>query len=427
MKNIKNISNIIAIILIVTPLIIMPTSIFADYFYLPKISFIYMMIVIISAIHLMSPEKKRIELDSATKLLLIYLGLVILATIFSIDPLKSIMGANRREEGLITIISYGFLFLFAKTYYQFRPWHLKGIIVTSFLVAIYAFIQYFGYDFIPRDMFRRGHNWDTWVFSTIGNPNFLGSYLLLHISIFIYLFLEKKKMIFFWMATLLQATIVITLTRGVWLGFMVLLIIYLIYSIKNKKSIIEYVLMIALFGIITFSLNYSSDGEYTERFASIKYETEEVSIKNDNYQRSGSSRIYVWLKTSEMILERPLLGHGLETMDPMFMIRYKDDMRETIGGVVRFDRAHNEYLHIAFSSGIPALIFYLSFLGACLISGIKKGKENKYYYAIAFAIISYLVAALFNISVVSVAYIFWIYLGILMNKESFKKCKIDND
>ncbi len=417
MTNIKNISNIIAIILIVTPLIIFPTSEFADYFYHPKISFVYMMITIMSAVHFMSPERKKIKLDLATKLLLGYLGLVILATIFSIDPLKSIVGASRREEGLITIVSYCLLFVFAKTYYQFKPWHLKGIMITSFLVATYAFVQYYDYDFIPRDMFRRGANWDVWVFSTIGNPNFLGSYLLLHISIFIYLFLEKKKIIFFWLAALLQATIIITLTRGVWIGFIVMLIIYFIYLIKNKKSIIEYLLMLIIFTIIAFFLNYGSGGKYGTRFATIKNDTEEVLMRNEHYERSGSSRIYAWRKTSEMILERPLLGHGLETLDPMFTIRYRDDMRETIGGVVRFDRAHNEYLYIAFCSGIPALLIYLAFLGTCLINGIKKAKEKNYYYPIVFALISYLLAAFFNISVVSVAYIFWIYLGLLLNED----------
>ena len=179
--------------------------------------------------------------------------------------------------------------------------------------------------------------------------------------------------------------------------------------------------MIILFGTITFSLNYESGGQYTTRLATIKDDAAEVIMKKEHYQRSGSRRIYAWQKTSEMILERPLLGHGLETMDPMFLLRYRDDMRETIGSVVRFDRAHNEYLHIAFCSGIPALFVYLLFLGTCLINGIRKGRENNYYYPIVFALISYLFAAFFNISVVSVAYIFWIYLGFLMNKAVFKK------
>ena len=77
------------------------------------------------------------------------------------------------------------------------------------------------------------------------------------------------------------------------------------------------------------------------------------------------------------------------------------------------DRAHNEYLHIAAVTGIPALICYLLMLFLITINNIKFIFKDKIQTALLFGVLGYLIQAFFNISVVSVAPIFWILLGLL--------------
>jgi putative inorganic carbon (HCO3(-)) transporter len=80
-----------------------------------------------------------------------------------------------------------------------------------------------------------------------------------------------------------------------------------------------------------------------------------------------------------------------------------------------FDKAHNEYLQIAYASGIPALLVYLSLVFTVIKTSFKNLNNNPLMIPLLCGVIGYLVQAFFNISVVSVAYIYWIFLGALMH------------
>jgi len=58
---------------------------------------------------------------------------------------------------------------------------------------------------------------------------------------------------------------------------------------------------------------------------------------------------------------------------------------------------------------------YLSFLFAIIRVNVRKLFDNEVQLALFIAIIGYLIQAFFNISVVSVAYVFWIFLGLSVN------------
>lgn len=81
------------------------------------------------------------------------------------------------------------------------------------------------------------------------------------------------------------------------------------------------------------------------------------------------------------------------------------------------DKAHNEYLQIAVTLGIPALIAYLIFLGMIIIPNLKYIFKQKYIFILLSIIGSYLVQAFFNISTIGIAPIFWLTLGIIDNRN----------
>jgi putative inorganic carbon (HCO3(-)) transporter len=142
--------------------------------------------------------------------------------------------------------------------------------------------------------------------------------------------------------------------------------------------------------------------------------------REEGYEKAGANRVYIWLRTIDLIKESPWVGYGLENLESVFVEKYSEEMMEIYGKIYLVDRAHNEYLHIAVSSGIPALIAYLIFIVLCLKKGYELTKRDIRYLPYFTAISAYLVQAFFNISVVSVAYIFWIFLGVITNENVFE-------
>ncbi len=62
--------------------------------------------------------------------------------------------------------------------------------------------------------------------------------------------------------------------------------------------------------------------------------------------RSASFRVDVWRQTSALVVEKPLLGHGLGSYSYLG-VRYKDDAWDE-----RSSNAHNAWLHIACETGV---------------------------------------------------------------------------
>ena len=96
-----------------------------------------------------------------------------------------------------------------------------------------------------------------------------------------------------------------------------------------------------------------------------------------------------------------------------------------LNGVI-IDKAHNEYLQIAVTTGILSLIAYLVFIWFVCTSLLKKyiknvkkkrrlDNDNIMIIAVAASLVSYLVQAFGNISIIGVAPLFWGMLAIGAN------------
>jgi putative inorganic carbon (HCO3(-)) transporter len=81
------------------------------------------------------------------------------------------------------------------------------------------------------------------------------------------------------------------------------------------------------------------------------------------------------------------------------------------------DKAHNDFLHIAAVSGTPALLFYIFFIFSLLVKQRKNIFNCSVQSTIALTVFAYLIQSLFNISVIAVAPLFWVLLGLLANKN----------
>lgn len=139
-------------------------------------------------------------------------------------------------------------------------------------------------------------------------------------------------------------------------------------------------------------------------------------------ERLGSARGYIWSRSLPLLKDTLLVGNGPDTYTLNFP---QDDYLgkwaayDTTNMIV--DKPHNLYLQIALNQGVVALIGFLTLVGTYLVQSIKLYALKKGYSqfdimgsAIFLGIVGYLGAGLFNDSVVSVAPIFWILLGVGM-------------
>jgi O-antigen ligase len=148
---------------------------------------------------------------------------------------------------------------------------------------------------------------------------------------------------------------------------------------------------------------------------------EEVeSLGFEGKEMLASKRGYIWSRTLPLIKEKPILGYGPDTFAIFF------PQHDVVGKFKYFNRSkiivdkpHNLYLQIGFNTGLISLAAVLILFGSYFLRNLKlylTCKFDNYYTEIGLAFLAaftaYAVAGFFNDSVVSVAPVFWIILGL---------------
>lgn len=135
----------------------------------------------------------------------------------------------------------------------------------------------------------------------------------------------------------------------------------------------------------------------------------------------GSSRGYIWSRTIPMLSDCLITGYGPDTF--AYVFPQNDALAKYYayaeGFNITVDKPHNLYLQIFVSNGLIALIAFLAicifYLVDCFrLYALKKEYRIEQIYGISvmLAVVGYLAAGIFNDSVVSVAPVFWILLGV---------------
>jgi hypothetical protein len=151
-------------------------------------------------------------------------------------------------------------------------------------------------------------------------------------------------------------------------------------------------------------------------------------------EKLGSSRGYVWSRSIPLLKDNIILGGGPDT----FALRFPQN--DLIGKYyaldtpnITVDKAHNLYLQMALNYGIVALVAFLAIIIIYIVDSFKLYSFKEYYEKTqilgavnSLGVIGYLFAGMFNDSVVSVAPIFWIILGVgvslnYMNRKTLAK------
>ncbi len=417
----QRIRQVVAAAVFIIPLVYFPFNPNCDYFYNPKV---YALTFIVS-IYVFILFKNRnsldnlIQIDRINKALFAYFCLITISLFFAQDIFLALQGGLGREEGYSTMIMYMLLFLAARKVKIHEEGLFNGILISACIVSVYGILQYYGFDPIPRDFLRA--SWQR-SFSTMGNPNFLGSYLVLILPIAMHLFVIRKKALAGFAFGIVLLCLLSTFTRGTWLGGIVSIctypIILFLYRDKYPGTLRRVVVIMVISGIIVLGFNFQTGNLVFSRFASISNNAVDVFTSSELAEKAGANRIFIWKRVIELITMKPWFGFGIENLAIPFGKMYSADMTRVFGYTMMVDKAHNEYLNIAVSSGIPSLFAYVTFIILIIKKGITRLHNEHSTVPLLSAILGYLVQAFFNISVVSVAYMFWVFLGLLAGDGS---------
>lgn len=117
-----------------------------------------------------------------------------------------------------------------------------------------------------------------------------------------------------------------------------------------------------------------------------------------------------WSDSIDIIKRYPLLGAGCDCLGYALGLLGKESNYT--------DKSYNEYLYIAATRGIPALLVYLTLI----VFSVKRmcGKLKQFFAdstkwfrpALFIAVTAYLIQAFFNASTITVAPFFWLLLGL---------------
>ncbi|MCX7774006.1 MAG: O-antigen ligase family protein [Clostridia bacterium] len=137
-------------------------------------------------------------------------------------------------------------------------------------------------------------------------------------------------------------------------------------------------------------------------------------------ERLGSARGYIWSRTLPMLMHSLLIGYGPDTYPIVFpQDDYIGKIRAYGTAQMIVDKPHDIYLQIGVSTGIVSLAMVLILWGLYIIQSVglfikiyEKSALNYLGIAVFIAIAGYLAAGFFNDSVVGIAPIFWMMLGL---------------
>ncbi len=253
-------------------------------------------------------------------------------------------------------------------------WALIGTVALESVIAGLQIIKggRLGLDFLgeaPPDPDGDSSLWR--VMGTLGHPNKLATYieslLLLSVGAFLIEVKKWKKLLSLAILGLGLVTLIMTGSRGAWIGFMVAFVVFIFFALRNKhidmraiiKPAIAAVLLMVIVGI-AFS------GMLTER------------IFGDDYG-SAESRIPMFQIAINIISAHPLGGVGINNYQ-VNMREYNDSVR-----AMRYTTiprpVHNMYLLVAGETGFIGFAAMMSMLILFVLTLIKAASSANPLYA----------------------------------------------
>jgi len=348
--------------------------------------------------------------------LILFVAILILATVFGADPSRSFWSKYERMTGLLMWFHLlGFFVVISSVFQKREDWFkIFGVsIFVAILISLISLFAKIGVNLMGLTAFAREG-------ATIGNTSFMGTYLLFNIFLALYLFLKSKGGLKIYSGiglAIIGLGLLLSDARAAILclfgGLILLLFLYLIF-IPQKRSlnILGKVFLAAsliVFLISAFFL-FQPDSFVQQKFI----------------EKVTKARLVVWEGAWKGFQERPWLGWGPENFDFVFTKYFNPCMfLPECGGEIWFDRAHNIIFDTLVTSGIIGFLAYLGiFTSAFYVLWRKYFREKLDFWIpgiFSVILISYFVQNLTVFDMINSYLMFFLVLGFIVSIISVRE------
>lgn len=427
------------------PLIWYPTL--SELFEFPKMVYVYVFTVIIFSLWLsrMIVTHKLIFTRSKFDLpIILFVASQIISTILSIHPHTSIYGYySRFHGGLLSTLSYITLYyaFIANLDKKLTTKAIGFIVAGAVMASLYALPEHYGYS--PSCLAVTGEiNVDCWVqdvqtriYGTFGQPNWLAAYLIIVSPLVLFLSTKLKKtlttqtLIILLIQILFFAVLLFTRSKSGLIGYTLAFVIFQTVNLIKSRSSLKQSLL-SLLVIIALALRFGT--EYTPSLESIiaKYTKTEQdvvqtvgesvgTVLENGGTNSGQIRKIVWTGALEVFKHNPLFGTGVETFAYSYYKYRPMEHNDVSEWDFLYNKAHNEILNFAATTGIfglgSYLLFMLFYTVHTLFYAVKnKGGDDLLPIALFAGFLGLSVSNFLGFSTVSVSLLFFLYPAIYL-------------
>ena len=350
---------------------------------------------------------------------------VAVSTCFATDFKDAFFGNEAKYQGLLSYIEYFIIFLLV--FNRLSDKYIKLLVyitlASSSLISILCLFEFYGIDvFIMKFNVPPDFYFPTKVHATFGNSNYVGSYFSIMSPLSIVAYLRSKKSSESFNLLLLSVTnyagLVVSLSRISWISVLVAIIFCLIYIDKNRLLYVKTAILIIIMFTVTFVLNATSDSLIKEKYVDAVKQFDVTSTKN--ISSFGSSRFYIYEKFTLLTFssyKNMFFGVGPDCLSYYGRVQDDDIIKYPFLSSVTISKAHSDLIEYMASMGIPALIFYSWFIVSILFSWLKKFRTASPEMSGIFAAwLGYLIQSLFNMSILGVIAIFFVFSAIIVRK-----------
>ena len=329
-----------------------------------------------------------------------------LSTAFSVAWALSLNGGNWRRFGLVPqAVILLFAALVASDCAVDRKrvtTYLKGILAGGILVALYAILQYFGWDpLLPKQSYHVGDVNLTIVRppSTMGHASYLATYLLFVVFAAFGLIRARVWRIAAVAALVLACTaILMSGTRAALLGLIAGGIVVL-WSSRSRKLAAGIAAAAVLAGLV-FYLSPAGKG-LRSRVAWVAAEP------------AGGARPLLWRDSLRMSAHHLGLGYGPETFIREFPQHESLELAREFPDFLH-ESPHNIFLDALIAQGIPGLSLLLAFC----VHGLYAARHTPWAAA---ALAACMVAQLFTSFILPLSVFFFLILALLIEPGPTRK------
>lgn len=396
------------------PLVLWPYT--SELFEFNKMILVYLLTTITATVWLikMITSKKIIFRRTILDIpLLIFLATQFLSALFSIDPRTSWLGYySRFNGGLTSSLCYSLLYwAFVSNMGRLETLSaIRYMLFSAGLVSVWGILEHFGIDknLWVQDVQNR-------VFSTLGQPNWLATWLAALIPITWLMAKGKplKSWIYLLLSGMMFTTLLFTKSRSGFLGFTVASLIYwtwafATYKRKILKTFLTFNIIFLILILLTgFPINL------IRRQSEQKVTGQTGPALETGGTESGTIRKIVWRGAVGVWAHYPIFGSGVETFAYSYYKFRPAEHNLVSEWDFLYNKAHNEFLNMAATTGTAGLAGYLVLI---VFSAYQIYKSKN--FALLAGYTSILVSNFFGFSVVPTQLQFFLFpaIAISINK-----------